>query len=309
MEAVMLRSIRTFALPAALALAFAGSGCIDVVGSDFARHVERDVKTFTTVGTPTVSLSTFDGSIEVRQWDKPQVEVVIERRAPSKEMADSIQVDAKQSGDTISIDVKVPPASGFGLHFGSRSAKLIVSTPAKVNLAAKSGDGSIDVGRLTGTIELRSGDGSIKGSELHGDVRAHTGDGSIHLDGVDGALDADTGDGSIVVSGAFTTVHARSGDGSVKIRCDRVLADGGDWNIVTGDGSVALEVPDGFNAELDAHTGSGRVNLQDVTVSNVSGELDRHTMRGRIGSGGRSVKLRSGDGSIRISTTSRAAHE
>src|SRR5689334_8935462 len=96
MEGCMLRSVRTAALLAAVVLAVTGVGCIDVVGADFAKHVERDVKTFNTSGTPTVSLSTFDGSIEVRAWDKPQVEVVIERRAASKELADTIQVEATQ---------------------------------------------------------------------------------------------------------------------------------------------------------------------------------------------------------------------
>ncbi len=305
----MLRSVRTAALLAAVVLAVTGVGCIDVVGADFAKHVERDVKTFNTSGTPTVSLSTFDGSIEVRAWDKPQVEVVIERRAASKELADTIQVEATQTADTISVEVKAPRTSGFGLHFGSRSAKLIVSAPAKINLTAKSGDGSIDVSRLEGAIDLRSGDGSIKGSSLHGNLKVHTGDGSIQLDGVNGGLDADTGDGSITASGAFTTVRARTGDGSVRIHAEAAASAEGDWEIGTGDGSVALDLPEGFSAELDARTSSGRVTLDGITVSNVTGELDRHTVRGRIGSGGRTLKLRSGDGSIRISATSRGGHE
>jgi hypothetical protein len=38
--------------------------------------------------------------------------------------------------------------------------------------------------------------------------------------------------------------------------------------------------------------------MQDVTVSNVSGEIRRNTVRGQIGSGGRLVRVRTGDGSI-----------
>jgi DUF4097 and DUF4098 domain-containing protein YvlB len=189
---------------------------------------------------------------------------------------------------------------GFGIHLGSRSAKLIVSAPASSNLSAKSGDGAIDVDRITGRIELRSGDGSIRGRSLGGEVRAHTGDGAITLDGVKGALDVDTGDGSIRASGAFTSLRARTGDGSVDIRADPGSSPTDDWSITSGDGSITLELPDGFNGDLDAHTGDGRVHVENVTLSNVTGEIGKSSVRGRLGSGGRAVKVRTGDGSITL---------
>lgn len=281
--------MRISAAAAVVALAtFAAPACIDVVGSDFGQYVDREVRHFSTTGTPDLALSTFDGSIEIRAWDKPDVEVVIEKHASSKTAASAIQVDAQQTGNRVSVDVRRPTVTGFSIHFGSRSAKLIVSAPANVNVNARSGDGSIAAERLSGHIELRSGDGSIRGHNLTGDVKAHTGDGSIHLDGVGGALDVSTGDGSVAIESDATTPTA-------------------DWNIRTGDGSVKLEVPEGFNGELDAHTGDGRVHLQDVTLSNVTGEIGRNSVRGRLGSGGRAVRLRSGDGSISI--TSRRARE
>jgi hypothetical protein len=63
---------------------------------------------------------------------------------------------------------------------------------------------------------------------------------------------------------------------------------------------VSLAVPDGFGAELDAHTGDGRINLEEITLSNVSGALGRQTVKGRLGAGGRSVRVRTGDGSITL---------
>lgn len=284
----------------------ATSACIDVIGSDYAKYVERETKHFSTTGPPDIALSTFDGAIEIRAWDKPDIEVVIERHAPSREMAQAMAVDAQQTGNRVSVDVKLPEARGFGIHLGSRSAKLIVSVPAQANLTAKSGDGAILVDRVTGRLELRSGDGSIRARSVGGEIRAHTGDGSIRLDDVKGAVDVDTGDGSIVASGALSSVRARSGDGSVTVHADTVTP-AGDWDISTGDGSVALDIPADFNGDLDAHTGGGRVHLENVTVSNVTGTMNKETVRGQIGSGGRSVKVRSGDGSIRI--TSRFAHE
>jgi hypothetical protein len=283
-------------------LVAASSACVDIVGSDLGRFVDRQEKRFSTTGTPDIDLSTFDGSVEIRPWDKSEVLVVVEKRAHNKADADAIEVHAEQSGQHITVDAKIPERDRvFGLSWHtSRSARLIVSAPASSNIAAKSGDGAIDIERMTGRVALRSGDGSIRGRDLHGDLTAHTGDGSITLDRVNGALDVDTGDGSISASGTFSRVHARSGDGGVTIHANQGSAATGDWDIVTGDGSVMLELPDGFSGELDAHTGDGGIRLRDVTVSNATGEMTKNTVRGTLGAGGRAVRLRTGDGSITL---------
>src|SRR5262245_7288462 len=273
----------------ALAVLLAGSGCIDLASADFGKYTEREEKRFSTSGTPELSLSTFDGSIEIRSWDKPEVEVIIEKRATSKEAAAAIEVHTEQNGNQVTVDVKTQKRNGgFGIHFNSsRSAKLIVTTPATSNVTARSGDGSIDVDPLSGRLELRTGDGSIRGRNLGGQVRAHTGDGSIKLEGVNGALDVDTGDGSVDVAGKMTSVRARTGDGSMAIHASPGSNTDADWDISSGDGSVVLELPDGFSGELDAHTGDGGIRLNDITVSNVSGTISRNNVRGRLGSGGR----------------------
>jgi DUF4097 and DUF4098 domain-containing protein YvlB len=278
----------------------AGAGCVDLVGAG-EKYVEREVKHFTTSSAPDINLETFDGSIEVRAWDKSEVEVIIERRAVSKEAAGTIEVNASQDGNQVNVVARVPKMSGFGLHFNyARSAKLIVSAPSTSNLVAGSGDGSITVERISGRVDLRSGDGSIRGQDLSGDVKAHTGDGSIQLDGISGSLDVDTGDGSVAVSGRLRAVRARSGDGRVTIRADQGSTPSADWDIATGDGSIRVELPDGFNADLDARTSDGSVRMNDVALSNVSGHLERNSVRGQLGSGGPLVRLRTGDGSITL---------
>ena len=301
-------ALRTRVVAGSFAVLLASTGCIALDGADFNKYVEREEKRFSTGGTPDVTLSTFDGSIEIRAWDRPEVEVIIEKRAVSKEAAATIEVHADQNGNRVTVEVKTEKTRGFGIHFNySRSAKLIVSAPVSSNIAAKSGDGSIDVAHVSGRLELRSGDGSIHGRDLGGDVRAHTGDGSIKLEGVSGRLDVDTGDGSVTASGKLTIVRARSGDGSITVRADAGSAAQADWDIVTGDGSVTLELPDGFNGELDAHTGDGGVHVNGIGLTGDTSDNDedrrrrrKNSVRGRLGSGGKSVRIRTGDGSITL---------
>jgi DUF4097 and DUF4098 domain-containing protein YvlB len=293
------RFVRAATAASAALTLLAGAGCIDLIGADINKYVEREEKRFSTPDSPDVELSTFDGSIEIRAWDKPEVEVIVEKRASSKEAAQEIEVHTEQSGNKVTVDVKAPRVTGFAIHF-SRSAKLIVSMPASSNVVAKSGDGSIDLTRIAGRLELRTGDGSIQGRNLAGDVKAHTGDGSIRLEGVTGTLDVDTGDGSVTASGKLSSVQARSGDGNVTIHAETGSSPAADWNLKTGDGSVTLELPDGFNGELDAHSGDGGVRIDDIALSNVTGTIGRNTVRGRLGSGGRAVRVRTGDGSITL---------
>src|SRR5205085_9168335 len=124
----------------------------------------REEKNFTPSGKAEISLRTWDGAIEVRPWDKSDVNVVIEKRGRDKRDIEDMDVHAEQTGDRIVIEVKPRRGEIRGFSFGwrSRSAKLIVSAPASADLKASSGDGSIHVERMTGHVDLSSGDGSIR---------------------------------------------------------------------------------------------------------------------------------------------------
>jgi DUF4097 and DUF4098 domain-containing protein YvlB len=297
-------ALKALAAPAALAAVLAGPGCVDIVSADLshAKYVERDEKHFAISGKPDVTFTTFDGSIEIRPWDKSEVQVIVEKRGRDKTDVDLIEVKAVQDGNRVEVTVTEPKnRGGFNFEFQNhRSAKLLVSLPASSNVSARSGDGSIDIEKVNGKVQLRSGDGSINGRMLAGDVSAHTGDGSITLADVNGDLSVDTGDGRIALGGKLTSVLARSGDGSVVIEAEPGSTAEADWDVTTGDGSITLAVPDGFGAELDAHTGDGGIRMEDITLSNVSGKIGRNSVRGRLGGGGRSVRVRTGDGSITL---------
>jgi hypothetical protein len=154
-----------------------------------------------------------------------------------------------------------------------------------------------------GRVHLTTDDGTIRAAELSGELRAHSGDGSIVLQRVDGRVEADTGDGSIGLSGRLEAVRLRTGDGSVRLRADAGSRMADNWEVDTGDGSIGLELPEPFDADVDAHTGDGLVAVSNLTVQ---GDITKSTVRGRIGAGGRTLRVTSGDGRITISR-SRAA--
>jgi DUF4097 and DUF4098 domain-containing protein YvlB len=279
-----------------------GSAC--VVSVDSQGQIAREEKRYTVTGTPELRLTTFDGSIEIQAWDKPDVAIDVEKRGATKEAVDNLEIKTSQDGNLIELEVKRPRAesfSGIGFH-QSASARLIVSVPKDVNVIARSGDGSIQIERVRGRLELRTGDGSIRASEVSGDLILDTGDGSITVEGARGSLQLDTGDGGVNVSGRLTSVKLHTGDGSIVYRAEPGTEMSDNWEITTGDGGVTLYLPPGFNAELDAHTGDGAIR-NDLSISSEvesDREHSRRTLRGRLGSGGKQIRVRTGDGTIRL---------
>lgn len=279
-----------------------GFGC--VVSVDSQGQIVREEKRFTVKGIPEIRLTTFDGSIEIQSWDKPDVVVDVEKRGATKEAVEALEVKSSQAGDRIELEVRRPRAenfTGIGFHL-SASARLIVSVPHDVNVVARTGDGSIQIERVNGRLELRTGDGSIRASDVSGELIFDTGDGSITVEGARGSLNLDTGDGGVNVAGRLTSVRLHTGDGSIVYRAEPGSEMSDNWDITTGDGGVTLYLPASMGAELDAHTGDGSIRSDLDLVSGVEPERheNRRALRGRLGSGGKVIRIRTGDGTIRL---------
>jgi len=285
-----------------VAIAFAGSAC--AVNIDSGGYVEHDEKRFAAETFMDLNLSTFDGAIEVRAWDKPEVLVLIEKRAQDKSSVSKIQVTVEQQDNRIRIETHNPDKRGVFVGFGSftsPSAKLIVNAPRKTNLVLRTDDGSLLVERVTGRIELHTGDGGIRTIETDGELLAETSDGTIQLDEVAGRIEARTHDGSLRITGTPAVIRASSGDGSIVLRIRRGATMTEDWMVTTGDGSISAELPDSLNADIEADPGSdGRARSELTLVGLTGGTREQRLLRGRLGQGGHRLLLRTGDGTIRL---------
>ena len=275
----------------------------------------REVKTFKVAGQPEVVLDTWDGAIEVHSWDRNEIEVEVEKRAMEQTLLDEIKIDAQQEGDKITVKVTGPRSERHGVTIGvniSPTARLRVAVPRNANINAMSGDGSIRAEAIEGRIVLRTSDGSVTGTRLGGDIQIRSGDGSIRIDNATGKLDLETEDGSVGVEARPSVLHLRTGDGSVRVALepDTVMTE--NWDITTSDGTITVTLPGLFNAELDAETSDGAVRTNHPLLGDDDREVRRRgedsgerrerrrTLQSKIGEGGKVLKIRSGDGSIRI---------
>lgn len=282
-----------------VAFAVLAAGCDVTFGVE--QYTEREERRFAVTGTANVDLSTFDGSIEVRGWDQAEVLVQIEKRGRDKAATERMKVNFRQDGNTIFVDVPKPTGGvevgGVGWN-SSPSARIIASVPRTSNLVTRSGDGSVSVERVSGRVDLHTEDGSVRIDEVTGTLLVRTGDGSVRARAVDGRADIRTEDGSVVLDGTLRAVSLETGDGSARLAARTGSGMDADWQVTTGSGSIEVEIPSGFDADLDAHTGDGHVNAEHVDTS--GGTSGKRTVKGRIGSGGRTLRLRSGDGTIYV---------
>jgi hypothetical protein len=273
--------------------------------------VSRETKTFKVTAAPEVQLDTFDGAIEIHSWDRDEVEVEIEKRAMEQRLVDEMEVTAEQQGNRIVVKVAGPSRGDdfdgiqIGVHY-SPSARLRVVVPRNSQLTASSGDGSIAVEDVTGKITLRTNDGSIRGSRLGGEIMVRSGDGSIRIERAEGKLDLETEDGSITLEARPSVLRARTMDGAIRLEVQPDATVTEDWDLQTGDGSVVLTLPADFDAVLDAETRDGVVRASHPSVRDESEgegrdrEERRRTLRATLGSGGKTLRVRTGDGTIRI---------
>src|ERR1700682_198901 len=204
-------------------------------------------KHFTVGANAQLRVETNDASVRVRGWDRNEIEARVTatgyRIGP-----DHVSVTERQSGNLVELDVRIPRQ--FGFNFGSHSVHIEVQVPRATQANIHTGDGRIDT------------DG------LKGEARLSTGDGRIEVDGHDGILDAHTGDGRIHVRGRLDRLNVRTGDGSVQLELLQGSKVSSEWRVQTGDGHVTIRMPDDLSANLDAHTGDGRItsNLRGAAV-------------------------------------------
>jgi len=247
------------------------------VAATFARADEWS-KTYNISGRADLRVETSDANIRVTTWDQNTIEAkVVTTRDKIGE--GGIRIDEHQAGDAVTIEVRYPHHS-FNIEWGNHKVDVIIQMPRE------------------GKVNLRTGDGRIELSGLKGDMELKSGDGSESLENVDGKLRANTSDGHIRASGRFDELDLKTGDGRVEVSVASGSTMTSGWRLETGDGSVSLEVPAEFAADVDLHTGDGHIDLEMPVTTN--GQVRENEVHGKLNGGGGLLTVHTGDGSIHL---------
>ena len=200
-----------------------------------------------------------NGGVHFYGWDKNEVLVraMIQTGADSRQEAEAIAKAIKIETDGDRIRADGPPNRRYE-HW---SVSYEVWVPRKTNLDADTHNGGVSVEGVEGRMELRAVNGGIALREVAGDVRAETTNGGV----------------SALLNG--TTWR------------------GGGLDLSTTNGGVTLEIPRGYNAELETGTVNGGMNI-DFPIT-VQGFIGRRITT-KLGAGGPRVRATTTNGGVRI---------
>lgn len=257
--------------------ALAGAGWLALASPAWAGSSDWS-KDFKISGRAELRVEVDDGRVTLTGSDNKQIEARVFVTG-WKMGPDGVQVYDRQIGDRVELDVRVAKMNRW-FNVGERSVRVELRVPNGLLANVHTRDGSISVDSAQGSFRLRTGDGRVDATR------------------VDGTLDADTGDGSIRIRGRLDAMTLHTGDGSIEAELMSGSKITTGWDVGTGDGHVTLRLPSNFGAELDAHTNDGKIEVEFpvTTTRTVSG----NDIRGKLNGGGPLLKVRTGDGAIRI---------
>lgn len=239
-------------------------------------HAEEWTKRWPVSAKPELRVTAGDASVSVEAGSSQEISAVVTARGISIG-GSGLRITDHQDGNRVELEIREPSTH---FSFGSRSVEVHLRVPREL------------------TAEVHTGDGSIKLSGLHGSIRVNTGDGSVQGDELDGGLDARSGDGSLHIRGRFDDLKIRTSDGAVDVQAVAGSRMQADWRVETGDGSVHLSVPRDLAAMVQLRTGDGSIHT-DLPIT-VQGGRREHEVEGKLNGGGPFLEVRTGDGSISL---------
>ena len=250
--------------------------------------------------TPKVRIVTDDARLRIHRGGSDSVRAVVHFEVKTWGMTSGTsepKVVLSSDGGVIRIEAR---EQSNWVVFGGIEEKfeVDVTVPARCDLSARTGDGSITCEPLEGRISLESGDGRIRAAGLRGTLVLWSGDGSIQADSLDGSLMARTGDGGMKVNGRFDSLDLRSGDGRIEATARIGSQPASPWSLESGDGSILFRIPRDLRVLLDASSRDGHLRV-DLPVT-TKGAIHDNSLRGELNGGSVPLRLRSGDGSITL---------
>lgn len=212
-------------------------------------------------------------------------------------------------GPGVTVRVWVPRDYSVDLRCSSGPIRV---EEVRGRIRARTLDAPIEVRAAEGSLDLHTRTGSVQVDDMRGDVDVRAADGSIELSWIAGDVEVRTGHGD---------VHARHLDGRVRIRTDAgeiglnelrgvadlktergaifvAFADAPAGELETRLGPVEVVFPGHTGIELDARTGSGRVELGPGI--DVKGDQSAKQVVGGINGSGESLVLYTERGNIRL---------
>jgi DUF4097 and DUF4098 domain-containing protein YvlB len=212
-------------------------------------------------------------------------------------------------GPKIQVRIQIPREFSVDLRCTAGPIRI---TDVRGRIRARTSDAAIEVEGAEGSVKLRTTDGDLRVSEVVGDVEVKTSAGDIEMSWITGDVEARTGDGYIDLAHVEGYLTAKSDWGSIEIRDvnGTVEAKGERGSIFvsfagepagvleTSRGTVRAVFPADAGVEIDAVSRRGSVEIAQGL--SIPGDQSENRVSGPINGGGRSLRLYTARGTVRV---------
>ena len=218
----------------------------------------------------TLEIKGINGSVRAEAGTGSQVEVTAEKTARHDDPAD-VRIEVVEHEGNVTICAVYPGRGnacepGDGGHMSVRDndvqVQFVARVPAGVAFHGRTVNGGVEAAGLTANVDLSSVNGRVDIETTSGDASGNTVNGSIRA--------------------------VIRGQGREPLRFSTV------------NGSIDVTLAGGLNADFEAETVNGGIQ-SDFPVT-LQGRINPRHLTGRIGQGGRSVRISTVNGGIRLHT-------
>lgn len=281
------------------------------------KHEEKFEKTLDLVKDGKVIIRNISGNIEVKTWNKAQVQIDALKvskattLAKAKENMGKVKITITEENSTLRIKTEWPEKQIKGLSV-SIYYTLMIPADASINAGTVSGNvtcedisGDLKATTVSGNVIVsgaKSGancsttSGSVEVDNVIGDVKLKSVSGNVMANEIKGNVDASTVSGSVVLTSISDADDVEATTISGKVKYEGDLASNGYYYLKSHSGRVEFIVPSGSAFDLDARTFSGSINSDfDITVR---GKISKKSLKGSVNGGGAEVELKSFSGSV-----------
>lgn len=285
---------------------------VEVGESAFGRGRAEDARRFLLSKDSKFSIENPNGDIKIEGWDRPEAEVRIIKRGGSSR--DRREASVRYSEEEGNITLKTDPSLGSRMQIEyevklPRNLRQVeinsINSDIEISdvnsaISINTKQGSIRLSDIRGDILLGSQNGSISLSDIKGDISVENQNGSIEVSDANGEIKAQSVSGSIGMSDIIGTVKTSTTSGSTKVEFASV-PEGKELSFESTSGSITVEFQSPINAEFEARTMSGRIDLDEEFGLNVEKQPPPgQRARGRLGKGGPRLSISTMSGNIKV---------
>jgi hypothetical protein len=207
------------------------------------------------------------------------------------------RITEMQGGNVVHFDLKHRESESFFMGWHGRSPEVTVEVPTESDVELHSGNGSLQLTGVHGSMDVKTGNGAIQLNDVKGGLRVSSGNGAINVRRAEGTLNASSGNGELTAEGRLSQFEVGSGNGSVTVDLEPGTVLSSSSRATSGHGSITVSATRDLKADVDLSTGHGSVHCDLPLLSQTS--RDRH-IEGSVNGGGPSLRLNSGSGSVTL---------